>query len=138
MAILLASSGTVGITATSTTLDVALPAGIVENDICLWHTHTQKSTLSHAYPAGWTVVGPVLNLKVSALQEKAQLRWPRLRVRSPLALGVASAFLAATGFLWLAGERNERLLGALLALGLALLLVFLLFERSQKKSQPPD
>lgn len=101
-----------------------------------WHPRALAPFLAALLAA--MVVGPVLNLKVSALQEKAQLRWPRLRVRYPLALGVASAFLAATGFLWLAGERNERLLGALLALGLALLLVFLLFERSQKKSQPPD
>jgi len=84
------------------------------------------------------IVGPILNLKVSTLEEKGQLRLPRLRLRYPFTLGMAAAFLGGPAFLWLAGERNERLLGALLVLGLALLLVFLLFERSQKKSQPPD
>jgi hypothetical protein len=84
------------------------------------------------------IVGPILNLKVSALEEKGLLRLPRFRMRYPFTLGMAVAFLGGPAFLWLAGERNERLLGALLALGLALLLVFLLFERSQKKSSAGD
>ena len=99
-----------------------------------WHPRALAPFLAALLAA--MVVGPVLNLKVSALQEKAQLRWPRLRLRYPFTLGMAAAFLGGPAFLWLAGERNERLLGALLVLGLALLLVFLLFERSQKKSGP--
>lgn len=61
MAITLFSSGTNGVTATSTTLGLTLPSGIEANDIGLWHTHTQKSTLTHVYPAGWTVGAQVLN-----------------------------------------------------------------------------
>lgn len=83
-------------------------------------------------------VGPVLQLKVATLQERGELRWPRVRLRYPMTLGTTVVFLGGPAFLWLAGERNLRLLGALLALGLALLLVFLLFERSEKKGATPD
>lgn len=98
-----------------------------------WHPRALAPFLAALLAA--MVVGPVLNLKVSVLQEKAQLRWPRLRLRHPFTLGMSAAFLGGPAFLWLAGERNERLLGALLVLGLALLLVFLVFERSQRKAR---
>ena len=64
MAITLHSSGTVGVTAASTTLGFTLPT-VEANDVGIWHVHTQKSTLTHAYPAGWTSVGTVLNQLVS-------------------------------------------------------------------------
>jgi len=84
------------------------------------------------------IVGPILNLKMSTLEEKGQLRPPRLQLRYPFTLGLVAAFLGGPAFLWLAGERNLRRLGALLVLGLALLLVFLVRERSQKKSAARD
>ena len=64
MPITLQSSGTVGVTATSTTLGLTLPT-VEANDIGLWHTHAQKSTLTHVYPIGWTSIGTVLNELVS-------------------------------------------------------------------------
>jgi hypothetical protein len=78
MAIAIASSGTVAVTATSTTLTVALPPGIAANDICLWHTHTQKSTLAHVYPGGWTVVGPILNELLSSRTMQLSFAWQRM------------------------------------------------------------
>lgn len=84
------------------------------------------------------IVGPILNVKISTLEEKGELRPPRLQLRYPFTLGLVAAFLGGPAFLWLAGERNLRRLGALLVLGLALLLVFLVRERSQKKSAARD
>ena len=84
------------------------------------------------------IVGPILNLKMSTLEEKGQLRPPRLQLRYPFTLGLVAAFLGGPAFLWLTGERNLRRLGALLILGLALLLVFHVRERSQKKSAARD
>lgn len=82
------------------------------------------------------VVEPVLRLRVSALEEQGQLHRPRARVRLPVALGAVTGFLAATIFLWLAGDPNRRLLGALLALGLALLLAYWRLERRATKPKP--
>lgn len=78
MAITLASSGTVASTE-STALAVTLPPGIEANDICLWHTHAQKSTFAHAYPVGWTIpVGTILNEAVSTRTLGISFAWQRM------------------------------------------------------------
>ncbi len=101
-----------------------------------WHPRALAPFVAALFAA--MIVGPILNVKVSSLEEKGHLRLPRLRLRHSFALGMAAAFLGGPALLWLAGERNDRLLGALLVLGLALLLVFLVLERSQKKSATRD
>jgi len=79
------------------------------------------------------LVSPVLHVRITGLEETGGLRLTQ-SIRYPFTYGMAATFLGGTAFVWLAGIVADRLAGALLALSLALLLVFLVFERSQKKS----
>ena len=78
MAVTFSTHGGVASTINSSALAVTLPAGIVADDICLWHTHVQKSTLTHTYPGDWTVVGPVLNQAVSTRTLGLSFAWKRM------------------------------------------------------------
>lgn len=60
MAITLLSSGAVGATDSSTSLGFTLST-MSRHDVGIWHTHTNKSTFTHVYPAGWTTPGTILN-----------------------------------------------------------------------------